>query len=33
MDAGFGGAFDLADDFVTRELSESTPPVKVGAAA
>jgi len=29
MDAGFGGAFDLPDDFVTRELSESTPPVKV----
>jgi len=29
MDPGFGGAFDLPDDFVTRELSESTPPVKV----
>lgn len=33
MDEGFGGAFDLPDDFVTRELSESTPPVKVGATA
>ena len=32
MDAGFGGAFDLPDDFVTRELSESTPPVKVAVA-
>jgi len=31
MDPGFGGAFDLPDDFVTRELSESTPPVKVAA--
>jgi len=33
MDPGFGGAFDLPDDFVTRELSESTPPVKVASAA
>ena len=33
MDPGFGGAFDLPDDFVTRELSESTPPVKIDAAA
>ncbi len=33
MDPGFGGAFELADEVVTRELSESTPPVKVGAAA
>jgi hypothetical protein len=32
MYAGFGGAFDLPDDFVTRELSESTPPVKVAVA-
>lgn len=29
MDPDFGGAFDLPDEFVTRELSESTPPVKV----
>ena len=28
MDAGFGGAFDLPDDVVTRELSENTPPVQ-----
>jgi catechol 2,3-dioxygenase-like lactoylglutathione lyase family enzyme len=32
MDEGFGGAFDLPDDFVTRELSESTPPVRVASA-
>jgi catechol 2,3-dioxygenase-like lactoylglutathione lyase family enzyme len=33
MDPGFGGAFDLPDDFVTRELSESTPPVRVASVA
>ncbi|MBI2799962.1 MAG: VOC family protein [Gammaproteobacteria bacterium] len=33
MDEAFGGAFNLPDDFVTRELSESTPPVKVASAA
>ncbi len=33
MDEGFGGAFNLPDDVVTRELSESTPPVKVANAA
>jgi catechol 2,3-dioxygenase-like lactoylglutathione lyase family enzyme len=33
MDPGFGGAFDLPDDFVTRELSESTPPVKIASVA
>ncbi|MEN9726799.1 MAG: hypothetical protein RL434_1165 [Pseudomonadota bacterium] len=33
MDPGFGGAFDLPDDFVTRELSESTPPVKTARVA
>jgi catechol 2,3-dioxygenase-like lactoylglutathione lyase family enzyme len=33
MDEGFGGAFDLPDDFVTRELSETTPPVDVSAVA
>ena len=32
-DEGFGGAFDLPDDFVTRELSETTPPVDVSAVA
>ena len=32
MDEGFGGAFDLDDDFVTRNLSESTPPVQVARA-
>lgn len=32
MDEGFGRAFDLPDDFVTRELSESTPPVRVASA-
>lgn len=31
MDPGFGGAFDLDDDFVTRELSESTPPVRLAS--
>ncbi len=29
MDPEFAGAFDLPDEFVTSELSESTPPVKV----
>ena len=29
MDEAFAGAFDLPDEVVTRELSESTPPVKV----
>lgn len=33
MDEAFRGAFNLADDIVTRELSESTPPVKVASAA
>jgi hypothetical protein len=33
MDPGFGGAFDLPDDFVTRELSENTPPVRVASVA
>jgi catechol 2,3-dioxygenase-like lactoylglutathione lyase family enzyme len=33
MDPAFAGAFDLPDDVVTRELSESTPPVKVASAA
>lgn len=33
MDPGFAGAFDLPDEVVTRELSESTPPVKVASAA
>lgn len=28
MDPQFAGAFDLPDDVVTREMSESTPPVK-----
>ena len=28
MDPEFAGAFDLADETVTRELSENTPPVK-----
>ena len=28
MDPQFAAAFDLPDDVVTRELSESTPPVK-----
>ncbi len=32
MDAGFARAFDLPDDVVTRELSETTPPVKVASA-
>ena len=32
MDAGFAHAFDLPDEVVTRELSESTPPVKVASA-
>lgn len=32
MDPGFAGAFDLDDDFVTRELSESTPPVRLASA-
>ena len=32
MDEGFGGAFDLEDDFVTRNLSENTPPVRVSVA-
>jgi len=32
-DSSFGGAFDLPDDFVARELSESTPPVRVESAA
>jgi len=33
MDPGFAAAFDLPDDVVTRELSESTPPVRVSHAA
>ncbi len=33
MDEAFRGAFNLSDDIVTRELSESTPPVKVASAA
>lgn len=33
MDPGFGGAFDLPDEVVTRELSESTPPVQLTNAA
>ncbi len=33
MDPAFAGAFDLPDDVVTRELSESTPPVKISHAA
>ncbi len=33
MDPAFAGAFDLPDEVVTRELSESTPPVKVANAA
>jgi catechol 2,3-dioxygenase-like lactoylglutathione lyase family enzyme len=33
MDPGFAGAFDLPDEVVTRELSESTPPVKIASAA
>lgn len=32
MDEGFGGAFELPDEVVTRELSETTPPVKAAAA-
>ncbi len=32
MDAVFSGAFNLPDDVVTRELSESTPPVKLASA-
>lgn len=32
MDEGFGGAFDLDDDFVTRNLSENTPPVQLARA-
>jgi hypothetical protein len=32
MDAGFARAFDLPDAVVTRELSESTPPVQVRSA-
>lgn len=32
MDPGFAHAFDLPDDVVTRELSESTPPVQVASA-
>ena len=32
MDAGFARAFDLPDEVVTRELSETTPPVQVAAA-
>ena len=32
MDPGFAGAFDMADEDVTRELSENTPPVKVASA-
>ncbi len=32
MDAGFARAFDLPDEVVTRELSETTPPVKVASA-
>ncbi len=32
MDVGFAHAFDLPDDVVTRELSETTPPVKVASA-
>lgn len=32
MDEGFAGAFKLPDEVVTRELSESTPPVRVKAA-
>lgn len=33
MDPAFAGVFDLPDEVVTRELSESTPPVKVANAA
>ncbi|MGH8597633.1 MAG: VOC family protein [Gammaproteobacteria bacterium] len=33
MDPAFAGAFGLPDDVVTRELSESTPPVRVANAA
>lgn len=32
MDPGFAHAFDLPDEVVTRELSESTPPVQVASA-
>ena len=32
MDPAFAGAFDLPDEVVTRELSETTPPVKVASA-
>ncbi len=32
MDPGFAHAFDLPDEIVTRELSESTPPVRLAAA-
>lgn len=32
MDPGFAHAFDLPDEVVTRELSESTPPVRVASA-
>ena len=32
MDPGFAGAFDLPDAVVTRELSESTPPVRIASA-
>lgn len=33
MDEAFGGAFNLPDEVVTRELSENTPPVRVATAA
>ncbi|MSR14542.1 MAG: VOC family protein [Gammaproteobacteria bacterium] len=33
MDPAFAGAFNLPDEVVTRELSESTPPVQVANAA
>lgn len=32
MDPAFGGAFELPDDVVTRELSETTPPVRLASA-
>lgn len=32
MDPGFARAFDLPDEVVTRELSETTPPVRVASA-
>jgi catechol 2,3-dioxygenase-like lactoylglutathione lyase family enzyme len=33
MDPGFAAAFEMSDEAVTRELSESSPPVKIASAA